>query len=163
MNRGDCLKVMAGLSAMSVCLRERATGSIQMPSGGEPVALGSQVRVFLGGLSRRDSEQAMRSAVRSVAEAATDFSWLSKDDAAIIKPALNSGNPYPATTSPTPSEQWWNFSKKRERGGWSWEIWRTSSISPAENLQECICPMYGTDHVPDEVIDRSPIVAYTAA
>ena len=43
----------------------------------------------------------MKSAVPAVAEAATDFSWLSKGDAVFIKPALNSGNPYPATTNPT--------------------------------------------------------------
>jgi len=42
----------------------------------------------------------MKSAVRAAAELATDFSWLSKGDAVFIKPALNSGNPYPATTSP---------------------------------------------------------------
>jgi uncharacterized protein (DUF362 family) len=36
---------------------------------------------------------------RAAAEAA-HFSWLSKGDAVFIKPALNSGNPYPATTSP---------------------------------------------------------------
>ena len=33
-------------------------------------------------------------------EAATDFSWLSKGDRLLIKIALNSGNPYPATTDP---------------------------------------------------------------
>lgn len=33
-------------------------------------------------------------------EAATDFSWLSKGDRVLIKIALNSGNPYPATTDP---------------------------------------------------------------
>jgi uncharacterized protein (DUF362 family) len=42
----------------------------------------------------------MKLAVRAVAEATTDFSWLSKGDAVFIKPALNSGNPYPATTNP---------------------------------------------------------------
>jgi len=42
----------------------------------------------------------MKSAVRAAAQAATDFSWLSKGDAVFIKPSLNSGNPYPATTSP---------------------------------------------------------------
>jgi len=31
-------------------------------------------------------------------EAATNFSWLSKGDRVLIKIALNSGNPYPATT-----------------------------------------------------------------
>ncbi|MCE5274366.1 MAG: DUF362 domain-containing protein, partial [Deltaproteobacteria bacterium] len=39
-------------------------------------------------------------AVRGSAEAATDFSWLSRGDAVFIKPVNNSGNPYPATTSP---------------------------------------------------------------
>jgi uncharacterized protein (DUF362 family) len=42
----------------------------------------------------------MKSAVCAAAEAATDFSWLSKGDSVFIKPALNSGNPYPATTNP---------------------------------------------------------------
>jgi uncharacterized protein (DUF362 family) len=42
----------------------------------------------------------MASAVRAVAETATDFSWLSKGDPVFVKPVLNSGNPYPATTSP---------------------------------------------------------------
>lgn len=39
-------------------------------------------------------------AVRNVAEAATDFSWLSRGDTVLIKPASNSGKRYPATTSP---------------------------------------------------------------
>jgi uncharacterized protein (DUF362 family) len=42
----------------------------------------------------------MKSAVRTAAGATTDFSWLSKGDTVFIKPALNSGNPYPATTNP---------------------------------------------------------------
>ena len=37
---------------------------------------------------------------RKTLEAATDFSWLSKRDRVLIKIALNSGNPYPATTDP---------------------------------------------------------------
>ena len=39
-------------------------------------------------------------AVRRVAEAATDFSWLSQGDVVFIKLASNSPNRYPATTSP---------------------------------------------------------------
>jgi len=100
MNRRECLKAMAGASAMAVCSRGRGAGAGQMPSGGESVALGRRARVFLGGVGRWDTERAMKAAVRSVAEAATDFSWLSKGDGVFIKPALNSGNPYPATTSP---------------------------------------------------------------
>jgi uncharacterized protein (DUF362 family) len=42
----------------------------------------------------------IRAAVRLAAEAATDFVWLSRGDPVLIKPALNSAKPYPATTSP---------------------------------------------------------------
>ena len=55
--------------------------------------------VFLAGANRGVSEQ-VQSAIRDAAEAATDFSWLSRGDPVFIKPALNSGNPYPDTTSP---------------------------------------------------------------
>jgi uncharacterized protein (DUF362 family) len=51
-------------------------------------------------VGRGASEQVLKSAVRVVAEATTDFTWLSKGDSVFIKPSLNSGNPYPATTSP---------------------------------------------------------------
>ena len=56
--------------------------------------------VFLAGVARQTTENLLKNAVRETAELATDFSWLSKGDAVFIKPALNSGNPYPATTSP---------------------------------------------------------------
>ena len=61
---------------------------------------GRQTLVFLAGVGRGASEKAMKLAVRAAAEEATDFSWLSKADIVFIKPALNSGNTYPATTSP---------------------------------------------------------------
>jgi uncharacterized protein (DUF362 family) len=57
------------------------------------------VPVFLAGTNRGEVEQ-VRSAVRDAAAAATDFSWLSRGDPVFIKPVLNSGNPYPDTTSP---------------------------------------------------------------
>jgi uncharacterized protein (DUF362 family) len=57
-------------------------------------------KVFLAGVRKGSSDKLLRQAVRSSAEAATDFSWLSKGDSVFIKPALNSGNNYPATTSP---------------------------------------------------------------
>ncbi|HET6420982.1 MAG TPA: DUF362 domain-containing protein [Geobacteraceae bacterium] len=57
-------------------------------------------RTVLAGVSRGASERDIKLAVRLAAEMATDFSWLSKGDAVFIKPAHNSGNPYPATTSP---------------------------------------------------------------
>ena len=59
----------------------------------------SRAPVFLAGTNRGDSEQ-IESAIRDAAEAATDFSWLSRGDTVFIKPVLNSGNLYPDTTSP---------------------------------------------------------------
>ena len=47
-----------------------------------------------------ESEEYVISAVAKVAEAATDFSWLSRGDVVFIKPASNSPKRYPATTSP---------------------------------------------------------------
>jgi uncharacterized protein (DUF362 family) len=61
---------------------------------------GIMERVFLAAINRGSSEQDIMRAVRASAEAATDFSWLSRGDSVFIKLALNSGYPYPATTSP---------------------------------------------------------------
>jgi uncharacterized protein (DUF362 family) len=56
--------------------------------------------VALTGVERNTSEAAMIQAVQNAALQATDFSWLKPGDDVYIKPALNSGNPFPATTSP---------------------------------------------------------------
>lgn len=57
-------------------------------------------RVSLAGVARGAGEQALQTAVREAAEGATDFSWLSRGDKVLIKPVVNSGNPYPATSHP---------------------------------------------------------------
>ena len=57
-------------------------------------------KVSLAGVSRRANEAELITAIRQAAEAATDFSWLSRGDAVLIKPVVNSGNTYPATTNP---------------------------------------------------------------
>ena len=85
---------------MAVCSWQGVAGASQTLQGGRSLASGRQIRVFLAGVGRGASEQVMKLAVRAVAEATTDFSWLSKGDSVFIKPALNSGNPYPATTNP---------------------------------------------------------------
>jgi len=56
--------------------------------------------VFLTGISSDDSKIEKIKAIQQVAEASTDFSWLSPDDSVFVKPVVNSGNPYPATTDP---------------------------------------------------------------
>ncbi len=65
-----------------------------------PPASGTPTRVILTGVPPKAGEQPIKKAVRAAAEGATDFAWLSRGDAVFIKPALNSGHPYPATTSP---------------------------------------------------------------
>jgi len=85
---------------MVVCSWKGVADASQTSQGGRSLALGPQTRVFLAGVGRGASEEVMKLAVRAVAEATTDFSWLSKGDVVFIKPALNSGNPYPATTNP---------------------------------------------------------------
>jgi uncharacterized protein (DUF362 family) len=91
---------MAGVSAMAVSSWKMVAGASQTLQGSKSLESGEQIRVLLAGMSRGTTEQAAKLAVRAVAEATTDFSWLSRGDAVFIKPALNSGNPYPATTNP---------------------------------------------------------------
>ncbi len=61
---------------------------------------GKATRVVLACASSRSSRDDLSAAVRAAAESTTDFSWLSRGDAVFIKPALNSGKPYPRTTNP---------------------------------------------------------------
>lgn len=85
---------------MISCPRAHNGNAAPVGQGGRIPATGQQTKVFLAGVGRGVSEEGMKSAVRAVAETATDFSWLSRGDAVFIKPALNSGKPYPATTNP---------------------------------------------------------------
>ncbi|MGO9139596.1 MAG: DUF362 domain-containing protein [Syntrophales bacterium] len=95
------MKLAVGASAMALCPLTGRAGASQVPVETRQLTPGSQARVFLAGVSKGATEQSIRLVVRNAAEAATDFSWLSKGDAVFIKPVINSGNPYPATTSPT--------------------------------------------------------------
>jgi len=94
------MKVTLGVSAMVLCPFAGRTGASQIPVNARHLTPGAQAKVFLAGLSKGAPEHVLKLAVRNAAEAATDFSWLSKGDTVFIKPVNNSGNPYPATTSP---------------------------------------------------------------
>lgn len=101
MKRRDFLKVALGATATSLCPMIGQSGTAGIPiKSGQP-APGARAKVFLAGVRKGAPEEAVKLAVRDAVEAATDFSWLSKGDAVFIKPVNNSGNPYPATTSPT--------------------------------------------------------------
>jgi uncharacterized protein (DUF362 family) len=63
-------------------------------------AAGRGTDVCLATLAADANDEAISAAVRAAALRATDFSWLAKGDTVAIKPAWNSGNPYPYTTHP---------------------------------------------------------------
>jgi uncharacterized protein (DUF362 family) len=100
MKRRDFLKGIAGMSTLAVGSYSNSFGASQESQEAKPLPTDRQARVSLAGVSRGESEEAFKAAVRESASEATDFSWLSKGDALFIKPALNSGVPYPSTTSP---------------------------------------------------------------
>ena len=110
------MKAALGASTMALCPFIGRTEASQVPIKDGPLTPGSQTRVILAGVIKGSLEQGIKLAVRNAAEAATDFSWLSKGDAVFIKPVNNSGNPYPATTSPTAIAAMVEILKKKGAG-----------------------------------------------
>jgi uncharacterized protein (DUF362 family) len=103
MKRRDFLKRAAGVTVLGMCSSPDSSGASQEPQnspGEEPRRSDRKVSVYLAGVDRGASEAAIKAAVCDAVRAATDLSWLSRRDAVFIKPALNSGSPYPFTTSP---------------------------------------------------------------
>ena len=89
----------AAFAALAVpsAKRARAGGTTGQPAG---LRAGASERVGLAGVARGAARDEVVAAVNRAAEAATDFSWLSRGDTVLIKPVCNSGNAYPATTDP---------------------------------------------------------------
>jgi len=83
------LMVGAGEEEVEAPVLPASVPDVDTPSG----------KVALVGIQIGSESQALAGAVKDAARSATDFTWLSKGDSVLIKPALNSGNPYPATTS----------------------------------------------------------------
>jgi uncharacterized protein (DUF362 family) len=100
MKRRDFVKAALGASAMALFPVTGCARASRIPVKSGQFAQGTPASVFLAGVSKGTDEQGIKLAVRNAAEAATDFSWLSKGDSVFIKPVNNSGAPYPATTSP---------------------------------------------------------------
>ncbi len=100
MKRRTFLKTSAtGLaSALMPSGLMNAASAPEGPDGG--FGKGPKTSVVLAGTTHRPRGKELKAAVRKATESTTDFSWLSKGDTVFIKPALNSGNRYPATTSP---------------------------------------------------------------
>ena len=68
-------------------------------TAGDAGSSGRRETVSLCPVKRGSNPQDVIAAVRLVAQACTDFSWLSRGDRVFIKVAGNSGGKYPATTS----------------------------------------------------------------
>ena len=94
MNRREYIKLIVTVSAAA------ALPSGLVRAGEKPLGLGPEAKVSMAGVSRAANEAELATAIRQAAEAATDFSWLSRGDSILIKPVVNSGNAYPATTNP---------------------------------------------------------------
>ena len=100
MKRRDFLKGVAAVSALAACGSTDSSVAAKSFPRGRPAASDRQARVVLAGVTKGSSEAAIKSVIRESALAASDFSWLGKNDAVFIKPAINSGSSYPSTTSP---------------------------------------------------------------
>ena len=100
MERRRFVKLLAGASLMTAFPPTGTSRASMGNSRSKPLAHGPKVNVFLAGINKDAHEKDLKEAVLSSTGAATDFSWLSKGDTVFIKPVVNSGNPYPATTSP---------------------------------------------------------------
>lgn len=90
----------AGAGLMGMGMLGCSGKNMQATMIATPVHSGKTDLVSIQALPKGSEDQEIIQAVRRVAEASTDFSWLSKGDAVLIKTVANSPNPYPATTSP---------------------------------------------------------------
>jgi uncharacterized protein (DUF362 family) len=94
MNRREFLELMA-LASAAALVPSGLCRAVETLLRSSP-----DVKVSLAGVARGSNEGDLVVAAREAAEAASDFSWLSRGDTVLIKPVVNSGNPYPATSHP---------------------------------------------------------------
>ncbi len=100
MNRRGFIGLTAGLSATLLALSRSTAPASTIANKVKGYTPGPPASVVLCGVTKGSNSEALKTAIRAAVEATTDFSWLSKGDAVFIKPALNSGKPFPATTNP---------------------------------------------------------------
>ena len=109
MDRRNFLRGAAGICCLQMLPScgpaRKGTGTLRSdisPAGGGqeiPVLAGYWPTVAGTWIPRGEEADSCKQFKRMV-EAATDFSWLSQGDRVLLKLALNSGNPFPATTDP---------------------------------------------------------------
>jgi uncharacterized protein (DUF362 family) len=99
LSRRGFLKLGGGLATVTL-LADKPIGTIVRKEKQVAQAADAEFPVILAGVARESEDQVLIDAVKDAAQAATDFAWLSQGGTVLIKPALNSGNHYPATTNP---------------------------------------------------------------
>jgi uncharacterized protein (DUF362 family) len=82
----------------------------------QPDFTGATELVAVEAVAKGAGAEAVVAAVKRVAEAASDFSWLTRGDVVFIKVAGNSGNRYPATTSPLAVQAMVSLLRKKGAG-----------------------------------------------
>ena len=100
--RREFLLGTAGLAMATLlpaCSQTTKTVPIQTTEPKISSLTDQELQVSCSWVAKGDHENSYAIYKKAV-EAATDFSWLSRGDHVLIKLALNSGNPYPATTDP---------------------------------------------------------------
>jgi hypothetical protein len=100
--RREFLIGTAGLALTTVlpaCSQTTKTAQIQPAKPEISSVTDLELKVSCSWVAKGEHENSYALYKKTV-EATTDFSWLSKGDRVLIKMALNSGNPYPATTDP---------------------------------------------------------------
>jgi uncharacterized protein (DUF362 family) len=92
MNRRDFLWTVGSMSSMALL------GGVSFAFDDKKLAARTKnVQLSAAWLPKGDTSYTL---FKRMVEATTDFSWLKKGDSIFIKLALNSGNPYPATSDP---------------------------------------------------------------
>ena len=97
-NRRQVLGLGAGLAGLALVPGCGHRNVVPLPPPAGRLA-GYRPTVASSWLAHSEREQAFETFQRTV-EAATDFSWLSRGDRVLVKVALNSDKPFPATTDP---------------------------------------------------------------
>lgn len=101
LSRRSLLK-LGGLTACGMilpgCAHQIKTGEAEISK--MPIAPSWNPHVTSAFIKKDETDQAAYPLFKKAIEASTDFSWLSRGDSVLIKLALNSAHPFPATTDP---------------------------------------------------------------
>jgi uncharacterized protein (DUF362 family) len=102
MNRREFIRLLMIIAASAGISGPRKGNAEASAAPANPRARKGTVTaaVAVAAISKGATSDSLKRAIREAIERSTDFAWLSKGDLVFVKPAVNSGNSYPATTNP---------------------------------------------------------------